>query len=125
VIISPCHPQARTLLVKRVNAKRGRTANARALVDGTSYWTNDFHTYTLEWVPGELRYYIDGVLQITQPQKFTETPDMMKLALGTGTGNCGSWSWIGCPTETTANGKPWPLPAQMQVDYIKIYNYVP
>jgi beta-glucanase (GH16 family) len=83
----------RTLQSKQVRQKRGKIAkNARALSDGTSYWTSDFHTYTLEWVPGELRYYIDGVLQVTQPQKFTETPNMMKLAIGTGTGNCGTWS---------------------------------
>lgn len=96
-----------------------------ARTTGTSYWTNAFHTYTLEWVPGELRYYIDGVLQMTQLQMFTETPNMMKLAMGTGTGDCGSQSWIGCPNETATNGNPWPLPTQMQVDYVKIYNYIP
>jgi beta-glucanase (GH16 family) len=116
---------ARTLRSKQLTQNDRKSVTARNATDGTSYWTNDFHTYTLEWVPGELRYYIDGVLQVTQPQRFTETPNMMKLAIGTGTGNCGSWSWIGCPTETATNGKPWPLPAQMQVDYVKIYKYVP
>lgn len=115
----------RTVRSQQLKQSARQPITARNLADGASYWTNDFHTYTLEWVPGELRYYIDDVLQVTQPQKFTETPNMMKLAIGTGTGNCGSWSWIGCPTETATNGKPWPLPTQMQVDYVKIYSYSP
>jgi hypothetical protein len=119
------------------NIKTGRSARNRILplrptrlkagkVGSTaSYWSNDYHTYTLEWIPGELRYYIDGVLQVTQPQRFTETPAMMKLAIGTGTGNCGVDSWMGCPQEATTNGQVQPLPAKMQVDSVKIYQYVP
>jgi beta-glucanase (GH16 family) len=88
-------------------------------------WTADYHTYALEWVPGQLRYYIDGLLQFTQQQKFTDAPSMMKLAMGTGAGDCGSWSWVGCPDAAASNDQPWPLPTQMQIDYVKIYQYVP
>ncbi|HEY9825004.1 MAG TPA: family 16 glycosylhydrolase [Stenomitos sp.] len=90
----------------------------------SSYWTNSFHTYTLEWVPGQLRYYIDGQLRVTQAQKFSAVPNMMKLAVGTGTGNCGA-HWVGCPEEASSKGLSWPLPSTMQVDFIKVYRYVP
>lgn len=90
----------------------------------SSYWTSAFRTYTLEWVPGQLRYYIDGQLRVTQAQKFSVVPNMMKLAIGTGTGNCGT-HWVGCPQEATSKGLPWPLPSTMQVDTIKVYRYVP
>jgi beta-glucanase (GH16 family) len=107
------------------NALSTRNVASTSPAKRTSYWTNAFHTYTLEWVPGEFRYYIDGILQAKQPQKFTATPDMMKLAIGTGTGDCGASNWIGCPTDVATSGNTVSLPTQMQVDSIKIYKYVP
>jgi beta-glucanase (GH16 family) len=61
-------------------------------------WTAGYHTYVVEWVPGQLRYYIDGVLRLTQNQQFDAPTAQMKLAIGTGTGDCGSW--VGCPTSS-------------------------
>jgi beta-glucanase (GH16 family) len=87
-------------------------------------WTAAYHTYTLDWVPGQLRYYIDGVLQMTQAQQFsTESSAMMKLAIGTGTGNCGSW--FDCPSAAATNGAQTWTSTTMSVDYVKIYQYVP
>lgn len=98
--------------------------------DGFNIWNsdagsnfNEWHTYALEWTPGTLKYFVDGKLWGTQPQRFTATP--MKLALGTGTGDSGGW--VGSPNDAGANGWPWPLgsgKAQMQVDYARIYSYV-
>jgi beta-glucanase (GH16 family) len=123
--VNPCKAQMQTLDKARLNRPSGSKTASRSTVNASSYWSNQFHTYTLEWVPGELRYYIDGVLQAKQPQKFTATPNMMKLAIGTGTGDCGAANWIGCPADAAANAKPWPLPAKMQVEYVKIYQYIP
>jgi beta-glucanase (GH16 family) len=101
------------------NQQQDSFATSQTSVD----WTAGYHTYVLDWVPGQLRYYIDGVLQATQAQQFTATPAMMKLAIGTGTGNCGSW--FGCPSEATPNGSPSWVSTTMQIDYVKIYQYIP
>jgi beta-glucanase (GH16 family) len=79
-------------------------------------WTAGYHTYVVEWVPGQLRYYIDGVLRLTQNQQFDAPTAQMKLAIGTGTGDCGSW--VGCPTSSFSS-------ANMSIDYVNIYQYNP
>ena len=74
----------------------GQTAN-------TDYWgpdyTQDFHTYTLEWWPGLLMWYIDDTLRFstTRPQIPTEP---MYLILNTAVGG----DWPGSPDGTTV----WP-----------------
>lgn len=118
-----CNIPSQPLVTSGLKKKPSPPTSDLKALESSSYWTNSFHTYTLEWVPGQLRYYIDGTLQLTQPQRFTATPNMMKLAIGTGTGDCGSW--VGCPEEAASKGLPWPLPTRMRVDYIKMYEYVP
>ncbi len=86
-------------------------------------WTADYHTFTLEWVPGRFSYYVDGVLRLTQSQRFAAIPQKMKLAIGTGTGNCGSW--VDCPENAPANLTDRSLPASLSVEYVKIYQYNP
>jgi beta-glucanase (GH16 family) len=79
-------------------------------------WTAGYNTYILEWVPGQLRYYVNGSLVLTQTQKFDLPVSGMKLAIGTGTGDCGSW--VDCPSSKFQSAK-------MLVDYVKIYQYIP
>lgn len=98
-------------------------------IDQFSVWNTDvgsnfsaWHTYTVEWTPRTIKYYVDGVLRGTQTQRFTAQP--MKIALGTGTGDPGTW--VGSPNDAVANGWTWPLgagKAEMKVDYVKIYSY--
>jgi beta-glucanase (GH16 family) len=78
-------------------------------------YADDFHVYALEWEPGELRWYRDGILY------HTERPDtvhgdwvfehpfyiIFDLAVG--------GDWPGNPDQTTV------LPQQMLVDYVRVY----
>lgn len=87
----------------------------------TNVW-DEFHTYTIEWEQGAVRWYVDGVHYQTQTnaswftakdpkaefapfdQKFHM---IMNLAIG---GN-----WPGNPDGTTT------MPQEMLVDYVKVY----
>ena len=84
-------------------------------------WTSSWHTYSLEWTPGKLRYLIDGNLKMTQNQNFSTTE--MYLAIGTGCGDPGGWA--DSPNNSSWNGWNWPLPSNMQIDWVKIYQYNP
>jgi beta-glucanase (GH16 family) len=68
-----------------------------------------WHVYRLEWLPGRLRWYLDGKLVFTV--KGYEVPDepmylMANLAVG--------GRWPGSPNESTR------FPASLAIDYIKI-----
>ncbi|MBO9597880.1 MAG: carbohydrate binding domain-containing protein, partial [Cohnella sp.] len=86
---------------------------------------NDFHTYSLEWEPGELRWYVDGILFSTKndwygkssanPANFAYPAPfdqpfhlLMNLAVG---GN-----FDGNPTGET------PFPSTMEVEYVRVYD---
>ena len=87
-------------------------------------FSDDFHEYSLEWEPGEMRFYIDGELVkkvndwFTAVQGLNEKPYpapfnqkfylQMNLAVG---GN-----WPGNPDETTDFSK-----AEFLVDYVRVY----
>jgi beta-glucanase (GH16 family) len=84
-----------------------------------------WHTYALEWEPGELRWYVDGELYQTQNKWYSKGTDnaanfsypapfdqefylVMNLAVG---------GWFdGDPDETTQ------FPSQMEVDYVRVYD---
>lgn len=92
------------------------------LEEGT--FASDFHEYSLEWEPGEMRWYIDGNLYLTVNDWFTAYPDedekpypapfnqtffvQMNLAVG---GN-----WPGNPDETTDFEN-----AEFEIDYVRVY----
>ncbi|MEQ4302680.1 family 16 glycosylhydrolase [Plantactinospora sp. B6F1] len=81
----------------------------------TGYPGDGFHTYTTEWEPGVLRWYIDGVL-VWQRDRTTTTwfdevfnkPYHLRLNYQVG-------GWLGDPDATTV------LPADFQVDYVRVY----
>ncbi|AHC14184.1 carbohydrate binding domain-containing protein [Salinispira pacifica] len=97
---------------------------------GSSYplpegkFSDDFHTFALEWEPGIFRWYVDGNLYRTQSEWFSRKEGQpadytwpapfdrsfyLQLNLAVG-GN-----WPGYPDETTR------FPQQMEVDYIRVY----
>lgn len=92
------------------------------LTEGT--FADDFHEYSVEWEPGEMRFYIDGNLYHTvndwfsavageddkpYPAPFNQT-FFVQLNLAVG-GN-----WPGNPDETTNFEK-----AEFEVDYVRVY----
>ncbi len=100
----------------------GQSQGSKTLDSGT--FADDFHTYTLEWNPGEIKWYVDGFLvhtenewfsvtegqgEITYPAPFDQ-PFYMILNLAVG------GSWVGYPDETTDFEN-----ARYEVDYVKVY----
>ncbi|HEY3968404.1 MAG TPA: glycoside hydrolase family 16 protein [Planctomycetaceae bacterium] len=84
----------------------------------TGNLTDDFHTYTLEWEEGVIRWYVDGELYQTQKEwtsaggKFPAPFDqrfhmILNLAIGGG--------FVGNPDATTQ------FPRQYLVDYVRVY----
>lgn len=98
------------------------TGSSYSLNEGK--FSDDFHTFALEWEPGIFRWYVDGNLYQTQNKWFSRKEGQpadytwpapfdrafyLQLNLAVG-GN-----WPGYPNETTL------LPQQMEVDYIRVY----
>jgi beta-glucanase (GH16 family) len=69
-----------------------------------------FHTYRLEWEPGELRWYVDGVL------KRTATTNIPAMAMGVILDIYIGGSWTGPVTAS--------FPQYMLVDYVRVYEWV-
>ncbi|WP_238653631.1 carbohydrate binding domain-containing protein [Paenibacillus piscarius] len=84
----------------------------------------EFHTYSIEWEPGEIRWYVDGVLYSTKNDWYSKSNGqpavnaypapfnqkfhlLMNLAVG---GN-----FDGNPTAETV------FPSSMEIDYVRIY----
>ncbi|WP_208591910.1 carbohydrate binding domain-containing protein [Gracilibacillus suaedae] len=93
------------------------------LPDGQSFGA-DYHVYSIEWEPGEIRWYIDDELYHTANDWFTKHADnadeytypapfdqdfflIMNISVG--------GDWPGNPDETTE------FPKQMAVDYVRVY----
>jgi len=95
----------------------------KALTDGTTF-ADDFHEYSVEWEPGEIRFYVDGELIHTVNDWFTairggpekpypapfDQPFFVQMNLAVG-GN-----WPGNPDETTDFSK-----AEFEIDYVRVY----
>jgi beta-glucanase (GH16 family) len=84
-----------------------------------------WHTYALEWEPGELRWYVDGELYQTQNRWYSKGKDnaanfsypapfdqefylVMNLAVG---------GWFDGEVDETTK-----FPSQMEVDYVRVYD---
>ena len=98
------------------------TQGTHTLSDGD--FADKFHTFAVEWMPGRINWYVDGVLfhtandwysvtegqgEITYPAPFDQ-PFYMILNLAVG------GSWVGYPDETTDFEN-----ASYQVDYVRVY----
>ena len=90
----------------------------------TGSFSEEFHEYSVEWEPGEIRWYIDGEEQLVVNDWFTATADgeeqpypapfdqpffvQMNLAVG--------GTWPGNPDETTDFDN-----AKFEIDYVRVY----
>lgn len=84
----------------------GQTAN-------TQYWgpdyTQDYHTFALEWWPGQLTWYIDDAVRFSVTRR--QVPDEpMYLILNTAVGG----DWPGPPDGSTV------FPQYHQIDYVRV-----
>lgn len=95
---------------------------------GEGNFSDEFHTFAVEWEPGEIRWYCDGVNYKTANDWFTKRPGfgeqtypapfdqpfyvILNVAVG--------GSWVGYPDETT-DFDPAKDDAKMYVDYVKVY----
>lgn len=102
---------------------KGEAQGTYKLPDGQSF-ADDYHVYTLEWEPGEIRWYIDDELFNTANDWHSKHPGNADdfaypapfdqdffLILNISVGG----DWPGNPDETTE------FPQQMAVDYVKVY----
>ncbi|GAE32786.1 carbohydrate binding domain-containing protein [Alkalihalobacillus hemicellulosilyticus] len=93
------------------------------LPDGQTF-ADDYYVYSIEWEPGEIRWYINDELYHTANDWFTKHPDnadpytypapfdqpfflILNISVGGG--------WPGNPDDTTV------FPQQMAVDYVRVY----
>ncbi|MCD7035304.1 family 16 glycosylhydrolase [Metabacillus sp. GX 13764] len=100
------------------------TGEAYQLPKGTQDFSEDFHTFSIDWEPGEIRWYVDGVLYSKQNDWYSKNENeaapytypapfdrdfylQLNLAVG---GN-----WPGNPDQTTV------FPSEMLVDYVRVY----
>ena len=85
---------------------------------GSGSFNDDFHTFALEWEHGEIRWYVDGELFLTQTDWFSKDQGfpapfdqrfhmILNVAVG---GN-----WPGSPDANTV------FPQEMVIDYVRVY----
>jgi beta-glucanase (GH16 family) len=87
---------------------------------GVPDFSEEYHVFTLEWEPGEFRWYVDGVQYHTVNKWMTSSPGavfpapfdkpfyvILNVAVG--------GSWPGSPDSTTI------FPQKMYVDYVRVY----
>lgn len=72
-------------------------------------FSQDFHTFALDWKPDSLTWYIDGVRRAQTTQHVPAEPMFMLINLAVG------GSWPGAPDATTH------FPAYFDIDYVRVY----
>lgn len=71
--------------------------------------SEDFHIYTVEWEPGDIRWYVDGVLRYESRDGVPSEPFILRLSLPVGP------DWEGNPTVSSV------FPQKMQIDWVRVY----
>lgn len=91
---------------------------------GNKKFSDDFHVFTLDWEPGEFRWYVDGVLYATQNRWFSKNKETEVLHTGHAPFDREFYlqinlavggKWPGYPDESTC------FPQKLIVDYIKVF----
>ncbi|MBN2339992.1 MAG: glycoside hydrolase family 16 protein [Deltaproteobacteria bacterium] len=88
-------------------------------VSPSTYVSDNFHTYAVEWEEGEMRWYVNDTLYATQTDWYTsggasfpapfDQPFHILLNVAVG-GN-----WPGPPNDATV------FPKEMRIDYVRVY----
>ena len=82
---------------------------------GTPYDGKTWHTYTVDWLPGKLNYYIDGVKLYETPAGEPVSAMPMSVALQMFVAARDDGWYGGGPDRTT------PRKVDLHVDYVKVY----
>jgi beta-glucanase (GH16 family) len=79
-------------------------------------FSSDFHTFTVEWTPNHIRWFVDGVERrkaFTNAAAIWDKPMFLLLNLAIGSG------WSGLPDEKT------PFPQTLEADYVRAWQLTP
>lgn len=95
----------------------GKGIGAAYTLTGGKKFSDDFHTFAVEWEPNVMRFYVDGNLYQTRTPAdlppgtswVFDHPFFIILNVAVGGG------WPGTPDATTI------FPQQMRVDYVRVY----
>jgi beta-glucanase (GH16 family) len=71
-------------------------------------FSDRFHTVAMEWRPGEIRWYVDGVERHRSDQSVPDQPMFLLVNLAVG-------GWAGHPVAETK------FPAEFLVDYVRVW----
>jgi beta-glucanase (GH16 family) len=88
----------------------GTSGGDQDVFENLGYSYPQWHTYTIEWTPSSLKYYVDTTLVHTTTQRIPNTPMHWVLQSETCLG--------GCQTSATASG-------HVQIDWATEYTYAP
>jgi beta-glucanase (GH16 family) len=72
-------------------------------------FSEDFHTFAVEWNPGEIIWYVDGVERHRTNTGVPDRPMFVIANLAVG------GKWPGSPDSST------PFPSYLEIDYIRLY----
>jgi endo-1,3-1,4-beta-glycanase ExoK len=75
----------------------------------------DFHTYAIEWVPGEARFLVDGVLLYTATEEMARMVLPQNILMTIWASDSSGWAG---PVDTTT------APTRAQYDWLRVYRYV-
>lgn len=78
-------------------------------IDAKTDLSKGYHTYAVNWQPGEIDYYLDGK-KIWSVDQSPDVPEYLILDLWVGNND-----WTGSPNQST------PSPATMSVDYVRVW----
>lgn len=74
-------------------------------------FSSNWHTYAMQWEPGSITWYIDGVKRFSYTNSSAVTSQPMYLIANLAIGG----SWQGSPTASTS------FPSLYQIDYIRVW----
>lgn len=74
-----------------------------------SDFSTDYHVYAIDWKPGRIIWYIDGVKRAETTENVAAEPMFMLINLAVG------GKWPGSPDHSTR------FPAYFEIDYVRVY----
>jgi beta-glucanase (GH16 family) len=73
--------------------------------------SSGWHTFGVDWEPGVITWYVDGVAEFTTTSAVTSTPMYLVMDLAVG------GTWAGLPNATT------PFPSTLGIDYVRVWQH--